>query len=335
MAVLGAAAGGGGGGQLPTISFMSSQTWTPSYDLTAYVYVIGGGGAGGSTNNSAGGACGGGAGGCAVSKLDLSSGTTYTITIGAGGAAQTATSTNTNGNAGSASSFSGSGISTMTANGGSGGVTRASNDATYVTGAAGGTATGGTLGNFTGGKGAAISSSVSGTAAYIMGGGGAVGLWANGNDAPDGQSHYGYSQMGALLNVEKGDLNQYDYYNRMTDGGADDHENSGYPTVEAFTGVLSTEVSYSDIAYSDYDMTFEKRTGAIDAKGQGIYQGSALWHGMSAPFQGASGASGATVYGQRGCAGSGGGGCYAYSAATYGGAGGNGLVLIFPVSLGA
>ena len=44
---------------------------------------------------------------------------------------------------------------------------------------------------------------------------------------------------------------------------------------------------------------------------QGIYQGSALWHGMSAPFQGASGASGATVYGQRGCAGSGGGGCYA------------------------
>ena len=80
MAVLGAAAGGGGGGgQLPTISFMSSQTWTPSYDLTAYVYVIGGGGAGGSTNNSAGGACGGGAGGCAVSKLDLSSGTTLSL----------------------------------------------------------------------------------------------------------------------------------------------------------------------------------------------------------------------------------------------------------------
>ena len=105
MAVLGAAAGGGGGGQLPTISFMTSQAWTPAYDLTAYVYVIGGGGAGGSTNNSAGGACGGGAGGCSVSKLDLASGTTYTITIGAGGAAQTATSANTNGNAGGATSF--------------------------------------------------------------------------------------------------------------------------------------------------------------------------------------------------------------------------------------
>ena len=40
------------------------------------------------------------------------------------------------------------------------------------------------------------------------------------------------------------------------------------PTVEAFTGVLSTEVS-CDIAYSDYDMTFEKRTGAIDAFSSG------------------------------------------------------------------
>ena len=34
--------------------------------------------------------------------------------------------------------------------------------------------------------------------------------------------------------------------------------------------------------------------------------GSALWHGMSAPFQGASGASGATSM-VNGCAGSGGG----------------------------
>ena len=106
MPVLGAGAGGGGGGgQLPTISFMTSQTWTPSYDLTAYVYVIGGGGAGGTKQAGAGGACGGGAGGCAVSKLDLSSGTTYTITIGAGGASQTAAGSNVNGNAGGATSF--------------------------------------------------------------------------------------------------------------------------------------------------------------------------------------------------------------------------------------
>ena len=39
--------GGGGGGITPTISFLGSQSWTPSYDMEAYVYVIGGGGSGG------------------------------------------------------------------------------------------------------------------------------------------------------------------------------------------------------------------------------------------------------------------------------------------------
>ena len=341
MAVLGAAAGGGGGGgQLPTISFMTSQTWTPSYDLTAYVYVIGGGGAGGTKQSGAGGACGGGAGGCAVSKLDLSSGTTYTITIGAGGASQTAAGSNANGNAGGATSFAGSGISTMTGNGGSGGVTRASNDTTQVAGAAGGTATGGTLGNFTGGKGAAITASVN-NIAYIMGGGGAVGLWATGNDAPDALSNYGYTIPGGMLNVEKGDLAANKYYNRMNEGGADDHDLSGYPTIEAFTGILTTEVSYADYistagSYADYDHTFEKRTGAMDAKGRGFTHSSKVWMGMSPPFQGASGWGGAYGYGQRGCAGSGGGGCFSYAQTdAYGGAGGNGLVLVFPVSLGA
>ena len=65
MAVLGAAAGGGG--QLPTIAFFGSQTWTPTYDLTAKVFVIGGGGGGGASkghNDRA--ATGGGAGGCAI-----------------------------------------------------------------------------------------------------------------------------------------------------------------------------------------------------------------------------------------------------------------------------
>ena len=332
MAVLGKSAAGGGG-QLPTISFMTSQTWTPSYDLTAYVYVIGGGGAGGSTNNSTGGACGGGAGGCSVSKLDLSSGTTYTITIGAGGGSASASSTNVNGNNGGNSSFAGSGISTMTGNGGSGGVTRASNDSTQSAGAAGGTATGGTLGNFTGGKGAAITSAVNSTA-YIMGGGGAVGLWATGNDAPDAHSNYGYSCIGGMVNVEKGDINPAYFWNRASDNGADNHEFTGYPTVEAFTGVLTTEVVYQGSLTTDYDHTFEKRTGAMDAKGSGFLRDSKLWGGMSAPFQGGNGMSGANGYCQRGCAGSGGGGSYMYSSATYGGAGGNGLVLIFPTSIG-
>tara|TARA_Y100000590_G_scaffold87048_3_gene97575 strand:- start:43342 stop:44337 length:996 start_codon:yes stop_codon:yes gene_type:complete len=331
MAVLGKASSGGG--QLPTISFMTSQTWTPSYDLTAYVYVIGGGGSGGATHNNVGGAVGGGAGGCAVSKLDLKSGTTYTIAIGAGGDRANASSTTTNGNAGGATTFSGSGISTMTGNGGAGGGTRASNDSTHVTGAAGGTATGGTLGNFTGGKGSAITASVNNTA-YVMGGGGAVGLWATGNDAPDAFSHYGYTAMGGMLNVEKGDLNPYKFFNRATDSSAGDHHENSFPTVEAFIGVLTTEVNYDNYQV-DYDATFEKRTGAMDAKGYGFVRDSKLYMGMSAPFQGANGVSGGTVYGQRGCAGSGGGGSYGYSAATNSGGGGNGLVLIFPTSIGA
>ena len=32
------------GRALPNISFFGSQSWTPSYTLQAYVYVIGGGG---------------------------------------------------------------------------------------------------------------------------------------------------------------------------------------------------------------------------------------------------------------------------------------------------
>ena len=32
------------GRALPNIGFFGSQSWTPAYDMQAYVYVIGGGG---------------------------------------------------------------------------------------------------------------------------------------------------------------------------------------------------------------------------------------------------------------------------------------------------
>ena len=98
-----------GGGITPTISFLGSQSWTPSYDMEAYVYVIGAGGSGGAGNNQHDFLSGGGAGGCAISKLTLSSGTAYTITIGAGGTQVSATSadTYTVGVDGGATSFSG------------------------------------------------------------------------------------------------------------------------------------------------------------------------------------------------------------------------------------
>ena len=91
--------GGGGGGITPTISFLGSQSWTPSYDMEAYVYVIGGGGSGCAGAGSADFLSGGGAGGCAISKLSLASGTAYTVTIGAGGAQVTTSSGYTVGNA--------------------------------------------------------------------------------------------------------------------------------------------------------------------------------------------------------------------------------------------
>ncbi len=335
MAVLGKAPVSGG--QLPTISFMTSQTWTPAYDLTAYVYVIGAGGSGGATNNSAGGACGGGAGGCAVSKLDLSASTTYTVTIGVGGDRKYADSTNATGNAGGNTSFSGSDISTMTGNGGAGGVTRSSNDATYVSGAAGGTATGGNLGNFTGGKGAEISSGVTGTSAYIMGGGGAVGLWSTGQDAPDAISAYGYTTRGGMLNIEKNDLNPGKWYNRASNQSAGDHHENGYPTIEAFQGITTQLITVTapNTSATDYDRNHTIRTGTINSKGSAHINSSTVWGIQSAPFEGGSGQGVAIGYGARGCAGSGGGGSYAYSAPTQSGGGGMGLVLIFPISIGA
>lgn len=117
-----------------------SGTWSPPEDITAYVMVIGAGGSG--ANESWGGAqTGGSAGGTSVSKLDLFASTTYTATVGAGG-------TNS-GEAGGLSSFTGSDITDMIANGGLGGI----HSTLYpVVGPAGGTASGGNIGNYTGGS---------------------------------------------------------------------------------------------------------------------------------------------------------------------------------------
>ena len=341
MAVLGAAAGGGGGGQLPVISFQTSRTWAPSYDLTAYVYVIGGGGAGGACKSSNGQAGGGGAGGCAVSKLDLSSGTTYTITIGAAGASSAANGAGVAGGNGGASSFSGSGISTMTANGGTGGVATTSAAPGATTGAAGGTATGGTLGNFTGGKGGGFNA---GTTNYGCAGGGAVGLWQNGNDAENAISAYSYSAPGASVNIEQGDIDPTYDYQKAHGSSNTVWAYPAFTTVEPFSGIFTSEQlnlqelgSYNATFYGNE--TRERYTGGISLgnKVNRMYlHGGATWYGgISAPFQGAAGISGGTNKGQKATAGGGGGGVYDYSVATQSGAGGRGIVLIFPVSLGA
>tara|TARA_B000000441_G_scaffold131864_1_gene117186 strand:- start:1193 stop:2218 length:1026 start_codon:yes stop_codon:yes gene_type:complete len=341
MPVLGAAGGGGGGGQLPVISFQSSRTWTPSYDLTAYVYVIGGGGAGGAVKSSNGNAGGGGAGGCAVSKLDLSSGTTYTVTIGAAGAASDANGAAVAGGNGGASSFSGSGISTMTGNGGTGGIASTSGAPGATTGAAGGTATGGTLGNFTGGKGGGFPS---GTVNYGCAGGGAVGLWQNGNDAEPTISVYSYSAPGATIGIETGDISGQFDYQRAHGGSSGTWAYAPWTTVEPFTGIFTTEQtnpttigSYNETMYgNEYRNRYSGGYSEGSPTNRGYLNSGSHWYGgISAPFQGAKGVSDGTIYGQKGTAGGGGGGTFAYSTATRSGAGGRGIILLFPVSLGA
>ena len=161
-----------------------STTLTPAFNFAALVHVIGAGGSGGATDGENGAICigtGGGAGGHAISRLNFTSGVTYTITIGAGGEAITTSAASVDdGNAGGASSISGSDITTMTANGGGAGQGSAPTSiATHTeAGGTGGTATGGNIANLTGGAGGAVSCVKDGNnrSGLIATGGGALNI---------------------------------------------------------------------------------------------------------------------------------------------------------------
>lgn len=164
--------------------FPVTTTWSPERACLAYVFSVGAGGSGGNvgsilTGTKNGGATGGGAGGTAKSLLQLSPGVTYTATIGAGGAGPTGSVVETdtqNGNDGGITTFAGTGITTLTGNGGKGGRLKTSNANidVVVAGAIGGTATGGTIFNVTGGSSGSISNSGQTTStlnSYATGGG--------------------------------------------------------------------------------------------------------------------------------------------------------------------
>ena len=341
MAVLGAAAGGGGG-QLPTIAFFGSQTWTPSYDVTAKVFVIGAGGGGAAKFDWNGKCSGGGAGGCAVSELTFSSGTAYHITIGAGGAGEQAASGNNwqsdnygNGTAGGNSILSGSGISTMTGIGGSGGIhVNASGD--DCAGGAGGAASGGTLGNFTGGAGGTLT----GVGDHSASGGGAVGLWATGNAAPTGTTSSNTISMGGCISWD------HDTFagNYSLNAGHPTNSGTANPPVPTMPPFSDLEVFEREYQGTYYDMSISTHSGIGQHRKSGYvpsYKHLDYYYsnhmGISGPFCGGGGcskASQASVAG-RGCLGGGGGGAAASNAsACYGGAGGGGGVLIFPSSIG-
>ena len=191
MAVLGA--GGTNPPLIPDALLTVSTTWSPPYKIKALVRCFGGGGSGAIGRNESSLSkgmlvTGGGAGEHAGSILELDPSVTYTVVVGAGGAGRASTYDGIQaGNAGGNTSFAGSGITTITANGGAGGLALNAPDAgTAYTqaGAAGGSGGAGELYRHTGGAGGAItkpSGSNNVLDNTFVTGGGAVGLFGTGH----------------------------------------------------------------------------------------------------------------------------------------------------------
>jgi hypothetical protein len=153
----------------------SSGTWVNRNRNATYVhiYVVGAGGSGGvaypenrtvfliGNQEGVGVAAGGGAGGVSYSRVAGNAITSANIVIGTGGAgvSTSAEGAEIPGNAGSSSSFIGSSLN-MVGGGGSGGSANTVIDAQSTTASVpstpGGTASGGNLGNFTGGSGGSV-----------------------------------------------------------------------------------------------------------------------------------------------------------------------------------
>tara|TARA_B110000483_G_C18072982_1_gene494849 strand:- start:59 stop:964 length:906 start_codon:yes stop_codon:yes gene_type:complete len=301
--------------------------------MEALVYVIGGGGSGGTSIDNFANAYrsnGGGAGGCSVSKLTLAA-QNYTLVVGSGGAQKT--QGGIDGIAGGASSMSGSGMTTMTGNGGGGGRYKTNTNLLSV---AGGTATGGTLYNNTGG-GAPAAYSANGR--YRSSGGGGVGLWGPGQDgafatavgsteSSDQRSAPGGSPLGTGVLGRAADYSlDYDYQ-RAVSGIA--NPSIG---VELFPGLERHSLSYMRPTDTDQwrNLSNSIKTGQV-----AMWRGSTQVEGAG-PFDGGSGlGSSGHAYAGSGCCGGGGGssncgpGNYSHS-----GGGGAGIIIICPISIGA
>lgn len=315
-------AGGGGGSPFPIMAFQESITWACPVAMEALVYVIGAGGSGAfyastAANHNAGG---GGAGGCAVSKLTLAA-QNYTLTIGSGGIEKVGYNT-AHGVDGGASSMSGSGMTTMTANGGTGGrYTTASSGS----GSTGGTATGGTLYNNTGG-GVPVNTP---TTQYSKSGGGAVGLYAAGEDGTWEQADKVLAEGGKIMgsSISSSELISAVAFNLIY--------KKNMPVVsDTFPG-LKFAYGYgtpNTTSLQSYDIS----SGAYSRKST---VASVVHISPSGPFCGGAGYGGSDAVQQfaaSGIAGGGGGGM-SQSTARYGysGGGGGGIIIICPISMGA
>lgn len=333
--------GGGGGSPFPTMYFQQSMTWTCPVAMEALVYVIGGGGSGGgSIDYSANmySSNGGGAGGCSVSKLTLAA-QDYTLTIGSGGAYRSGQG---NGNAGGNSSMAGSGMSTMTGNGGGAGQYRGGSTLPAVSG---GTATGGNLYNNTGG-GVVATTSLNGR--WKASGGGGVGLYRAGSNglynmelnaaahtSGDGKAAFGGSPLNANgdganpFSDLSGSAINYQYSAKIN--------HDGLIGVELFPGLTRlVSPSVSNIATNDESIVLQEvKTGS---RGSTFTVSSSIYVTTPAgPLDGGAGNGGFYHrYAASGSCGGGGGSVNCESGRTgWSGAGGSGIIIICPLSIGA
>ena len=317
------------GRALPNIGFFGSQSWTPAYDMQAYVYVVGAGGSGGGVggHGTDARAQGGAAGGCAVSFLTLLSSVTYTITIGAGGAVVSG-SGNSDGNAGGNSSLAGSNITTMTGNGGAAGTKGTSGGS--IAANSGGSASGGTICNNTGGSGGLVSDSN-----QHFTGGGAVGLWTTGNSAGASTNETNKSMGAGNLNYDADSppaAFQGTYSELYTNSG--DTRMSPFPALFGIQEVMRMGGGSSNSG----SYTSKTRHNALSGEftsGYRGYQNGSYVAGSGGPFCGGGGmrTSSGNSFAGGGGLGGGGGGCLG-GGQFYVGQGGIGGVLIFPVDMG-
>jgi len=343
MAVLGQKGGDTG---LPNIQFAATSTWTPECNIEAIVYCIGGGGTGGQSNEDANYSCsGGGAGGTAVSRYTFLASTAYTITIGAGGTAAGTTSQEAiAGNAGNASTIAVGGSTFMT--GGAGGAGAIGSGA-GCSGGSGGSGSGGNLANYDGGDGGACG------ATKTASGGGAVGLWEDGND---GQAGIDVEGSGDDISVSfGGSLNNFAHIGSLDvlsgDGPMSAYINgqpqpiptamTPFPELSSYDDHFSV---FTSITYP-YQETMQLHT-ANQAFNGGDDRREAMasdyWYlaGAAGPFDGGKGVAAAVScsvnYGSRPSYGGGSGAVLTSCSAgkTHPARGASGMVLIFPTSMG-
>ena len=335
---IGGGGGGGGGSPFPTMFFQQSMTWACPVAMEALVYVIGGGGSGGVSKNYSANlyaSSGGGGGGCSVSKLTLAA-QNYTFVIGSGGLQRTSSQP---GFVGGNSSMSGSGMTTMTGNGGGAGKQVAGG--ANMGAVSGGTATGGTLYNNTGG-GVVGTSNLNGT--YRTTGGGGVGLYGPGSNGlhniPINSAVYGWYKAaygGSPLNGNGIGSTYVNAANQLSYEDSTGINTDGAIGVELFPG-LTRAIHPSSTAWGNQAANQVIQFVKTGVRMPSIESGSNGTAVLSAgPFDGgAGGASDYNVAGGSGCCGGGGGGAAGHSStSTQSGAGGSGIIIICPISMGA